>query len=428
MIFLALWSTLFLETWKKRQSELAHSWGVMNTTIEHIPRPQFRGNVKLDLWTKKTDYKVPKRSVRMRIFSVPILLVFVAVICIVTIYILLNKSDFKADSGGGGSKAWFTGGALSTGLLCSFAMMIFDQVGQTLSIVLTTRENHKTYWGHEKSLRNKFVMFQLFNFFLALFWTAFHGDFGSLCVASSDAVLTYQQCIDLNKAGYGAPDDICAQPEQIFQSSDKLNQAEQFVLFTVKNMDPSELRQIGSACLGGTTMHSLFLIFLIIYTSRLLVSIFTQYVYAPFLDRVREISQELYLRTRVRDRAIDRLTRRKLRMERQKQKRMNELQARTTEILPMPPLASKDDERKGVSLLANAGGIYGLVIKFLEWRRQRKEASRQHKTARKNREDEEEDAEEEVEVEDDEELDAFEEEDFRQISFDISIPGSESRL
>eukprot|EP00960_Hanusia_phi_P057334 763532-Hanusia_phi.AAC.2 len=427
MIFLALWSTLFLETWKRRQSELAHSWGVMNTTIEHVPRPQFRGNVKLDLWTKKTDYKVPKRSVRARIISVPIILVFVALSCVVTIYILLYKSDFKADSGGGGSKAWFTGGALSTGLLCAVAMMIFDQVGQNLSLLLTTKENHKTYWGHEKSLRNKFVTFQLFNFYLALFWTAFHGDYGGLCVASSEAALIYQQCVDLHQAGYGAPDDICAQPEKIFESADKQNQAQQFILYTVKNIDPSELRRIGSACLGGTTMHSLFLIFLIIYTTRLISSIFVQYVYAPLVDQVRGLSQELYLRTRVRDRAIDRLTKRKMLMERQKQKRMNELQARTTDILPMPPLASQADERKNVSLLANARGLYGLVIQFLEWRRQRKEARQQRRAKKKAEIDDEGDDVEEVEVEG-EELEAFESEDFRQISFDISIPGLESKM
>jgi hypothetical protein len=42
-LFMALWSTLFLEFWRRRNAQLAHRWGVLNYEHEEVTRPQFRG-------------------------------------------------------------------------------------------------------------------------------------------------------------------------------------------------------------------------------------------------------------------------------------------------------------------------------------------------------------------------------------------------
>lgn len=43
-IFNVIWSTLFLEEWKRRGAEFAYKWGTLDTPAESIeePRPQFR--------------------------------------------------------------------------------------------------------------------------------------------------------------------------------------------------------------------------------------------------------------------------------------------------------------------------------------------------------------------------------------------------
>jgi hypothetical protein len=47
-LFMAVWSILFLEFWKRRNAELAQRWGVLNYEDEEVVRPQFYGEWKQD--------------------------------------------------------------------------------------------------------------------------------------------------------------------------------------------------------------------------------------------------------------------------------------------------------------------------------------------------------------------------------------------
>lgn len=48
-LFNVVWSTLFLEEWKRRGAELAYKWGTLDSPGEAVeePRPQFRVSQKL---------------------------------------------------------------------------------------------------------------------------------------------------------------------------------------------------------------------------------------------------------------------------------------------------------------------------------------------------------------------------------------------
>lgn len=48
-LFNVVWSTLFLEEWKRRGAELAYKWGTLDSPGEAMeePRPQFRVSQKL---------------------------------------------------------------------------------------------------------------------------------------------------------------------------------------------------------------------------------------------------------------------------------------------------------------------------------------------------------------------------------------------
>lgn len=47
-LFVAVWSMVFLECWKRRNNELAYKWGVLNHEQEEVTRPQFRGEWRHD--------------------------------------------------------------------------------------------------------------------------------------------------------------------------------------------------------------------------------------------------------------------------------------------------------------------------------------------------------------------------------------------
>lgn len=48
-LFNVVWSTLFLEEWKRRGAELAYKWGTLDSPGEAVeePRPQFRVSQRL---------------------------------------------------------------------------------------------------------------------------------------------------------------------------------------------------------------------------------------------------------------------------------------------------------------------------------------------------------------------------------------------
>lgn len=48
-LFNVVWSTLFLEEWKRRGAELAYKWGTLDSPGETVeePRPQFRVSQRL---------------------------------------------------------------------------------------------------------------------------------------------------------------------------------------------------------------------------------------------------------------------------------------------------------------------------------------------------------------------------------------------
>lgn len=50
-LFNVIWSTLFLEEWKRREAELAYKWGTLDSPGEAVeePRPQFRVSLGLRL-------------------------------------------------------------------------------------------------------------------------------------------------------------------------------------------------------------------------------------------------------------------------------------------------------------------------------------------------------------------------------------------
>ncbi|MGH0130772.1 UNVERIFIED_CONTAM: hypothetical protein FKN15_066301 [Acipenser sinensis] len=70
-IFNVVWSTVFLELWKRRSAELAYGWGtlLLNSTFEE-PRPNYRGTMGHNPVTKRWEPYFPSAERKRRIWFV----------------------------------------------------------------------------------------------------------------------------------------------------------------------------------------------------------------------------------------------------------------------------------------------------------------------------------------------------------------------
>ncbi|XP_038950931.1 anoctamin-8 isoform X6 [Rattus norvegicus] len=87
-LFNVIWSTLFLEEWKRRGAELAYKWGTLDSPGEAVeePRPQFRGIRRISPITRAEEFYYPpwKRLLFQLLVSLPLCLA-----CLVCVFVLM---------------------------------------------------------------------------------------------------------------------------------------------------------------------------------------------------------------------------------------------------------------------------------------------------------------------------------------------------
>lgn len=77
-LFIAIWSTVFLEVWQREALELAHRWGVLKYEDEENVRFAFQGEQRLHPSTGQPEVFYPHwRRWLTRVFTVPVLLLYV---------------------------------------------------------------------------------------------------------------------------------------------------------------------------------------------------------------------------------------------------------------------------------------------------------------------------------------------------------------
>ena len=58
-IFIAMWTVQFLQTWKRRETELRFLWGNLATFHDILPRSQFKGQIKIN-WVTGVETEVER--------------------------------------------------------------------------------------------------------------------------------------------------------------------------------------------------------------------------------------------------------------------------------------------------------------------------------------------------------------------------------
>eukprot|EP00002_Diphylleia_rotans_P002752 TRINITY_DN1177_c0_g1_i1.p1 TRINITY_DN1177_c0_g1~~TRINITY_DN1177_c0_g1_i1.p1 ORF type:complete len:696 (+),score=177.06 TRINITY_DN1177_c0_g1_i1:52-2139(+) len=190
-IFLSVWSTLFLEFWKRRNAALAFNWGTMGFESEERTRPEFRGTEKRGVyvdgeWVDLSDEakwgaKAPVslyhptliRWFKMSI-GTPAIMTMVGIVIAATVGLMITRSILQRDL-----KDPFWGGQLS-GIINAIAIIILNLVYRNIAVSITDWENHRTDTEYEDNLVAKTFMFQFVNSYISLFYIAFLKESGTI--------------------------------------------------------------------------------------------------------------------------------------------------------------------------------------------------------------------------------------------------------
>uniref|UniRef100_A0A8C1VP54 Anoctamin n=1 Tax=Cyprinus carpio TaxID=7962 RepID=A0A8C1VP54_CYPCA len=174
-VFSMLWSTVFMELWKRRSAALSYHWGTFNLAEQfQEPRPGFHGELSTNPVTGRLEPLFPewKRRLRIGLVSVPVVGVFLGLVVMgmagFYFFERLVSGWHKA------SGSYFTVVLL---YLPSIAHILYTNVlgniYRNVALKLTEAENHREESSFDYHYTTKVLVFTFFNNFAVLFHIAF---------------------------------------------------------------------------------------------------------------------------------------------------------------------------------------------------------------------------------------------------------------
>jgi len=171
-VFVAIWSTLYLESWKRKENYYAMIWGTEGYELDEQVRPEFKGFM-IPSPINGTSYEyfpvleyIIRQFKSSLVITICIFIVIGAVGSIFLLRILLTASKTLNSSG-------IQFGGIIASLLNAIQIYILNELYGRVAIYLNNYENHRTDTDYEDSLISKTFIFQFVNSFSALFYIAF---------------------------------------------------------------------------------------------------------------------------------------------------------------------------------------------------------------------------------------------------------------
>ncbi|OXB81708.1 UNVERIFIED_CONTAM: hypothetical protein H355_010269 [Colinus virginianus] len=171
-IFNVVWSTLFLEEWKRRGAEFAYKWGTLDTPAESIeePRPQFRGVKRISPVTSAEEFYYPpwKRLLFQCLVSLPVCLACLSFVFLVMLgcfqlqELVLSVKELPRIL------------RFLPKIVLAVIVTTCDEVYKKIAYWLNDMENYRLQSAYEKHLIIKIVLFQFVNSYLSLFYIGFY--------------------------------------------------------------------------------------------------------------------------------------------------------------------------------------------------------------------------------------------------------------
>ncbi|CAI5447737.1 unnamed protein product [Caenorhabditis angaria] len=174
--FNCIWSTIYLESWKRIQAELAFKWGTYDATQDSYlqdPRPAFQGDYlapnpvsgRLEPFYPAWKHLFVRYIITYPITCLCVIGMFLAMLAIFTIQ---DFCDF------------YFAHIFALKWICYLPMIVYalmivisDKVYRKLAIFLNDLENYRTDDEYEDFLITKIVLFQFVTAFGSLFYIAF---------------------------------------------------------------------------------------------------------------------------------------------------------------------------------------------------------------------------------------------------------------
>ncbi|XP_070829307.1 anoctamin-10 isoform X2 [Chaetodon trifascialis] len=174
-VFSMLWSTVFMEMWKRRSSSLSYRWGTLHLAERFAePRPGFHGDIGVNPVTGRVEPLFPdwQRDLRMALVSVPVVGLFLGLVVLGMLCFYWGEAQVQELQ-----KDWDSLLAQTLVYMPSVLHIVYTNVLATVYRMvaqsLTEFENHREESAYENHLTAKVLVFTFFNYFAVLFHIAF---------------------------------------------------------------------------------------------------------------------------------------------------------------------------------------------------------------------------------------------------------------
>mmetsp|Transcript_70427 Transcript_70427/g.187716 ORF Transcript_70427/g.187716 Transcript_70427/m.187716 type:complete len:1194 (+) Transcript_70427:2023-5604(+) len=299
-LFIAVWSTAFLEAWRRHESTLAHVWGVDSINTEDTVRTQFAGEKAYSIWVSGMDVVTPKEDLRRRLWQIPFLIWSLGACAGIMVALMKNRAVFYKDNTAltsiAAEKSWVGAGSMSMGVLSSVTMLVLDLCYSTLAKYMTDSENFKTEAGYDVALGVKLFVFQIVNSYMFLLVMGFLGFSGQPCNMGTLANLVQEQCTELVHAGFTS--EIFDVNDCLIENDVELALMKAEVERIRSGMTIAQLDDPSLVCIEGTTMHNLMLLFMVIFCMRIVVRLLNQTWWKPLMRRAATSIEDRIVRFR----------------------------------------------------------------------------------------------------------------------------------
>lgn len=174
-IFNLVWSTVFLEVWKRCSATLAYGWGTLSRKKAfEEPRPGFHGALGFNPVTGREEpvYPSSKRQLRIYLVSVP----FVLLCLYLSFYVMMVYFDMENWA----ISIYHENPNFGTSIMLFVPSIIYAVVIEFMNLLyryaaefLTDWENHRLESSFQNHLVLKVLVFNFVNCFASLFYIAF---------------------------------------------------------------------------------------------------------------------------------------------------------------------------------------------------------------------------------------------------------------
>ncbi|KAL7743392.1 hypothetical protein ACLKA6_008364 [Drosophila palustris] len=167
--FYVVWTTIFLELWKRKCAGYSYRWGTIEMSSLDKPRAAYKGQLKPDPITGKMTLSYPMRYTYLQMYciSYPVVLGCVVAAACFALYQFQIEAEVLADFG---ADSWLL---YIPVIVQSVLISIFSWAYEKLATFLTNLENHRTRSQYERHRVNKLILFEIVNNFFSQFYIAF---------------------------------------------------------------------------------------------------------------------------------------------------------------------------------------------------------------------------------------------------------------